>query len=244
MKYLLVILTITLFTQCQSKSDVLSAQAIIDKAINTNCNGLCDTAEITFDFRDKKYRSKRNNGDYLFSRTIKDSINTIVDELSNNGHTRRVQGAIVKVPDSLVGPISEGVNSVHYFAQLPYGLNAPAVIKELLGETNIKEKPYYMIGVSFKQEGGGADFDDKFIYWVHKETFTVDYLAYSYSTNGGGIRFREAYNPRVLGGIRFVDYNNYKPEGLNTPLKALAPILELNKLTLLSKIELENISVK
>ena len=199
MKYLLVILSITLFTQCQPKSDVLSAQAIIDKAINTTCNGLCDTAEIAFVFRDK---------------------------------------------DSLAGPISEGVNSVHYFAQLPYGLNAPAVIKELLGETNIKEKPYYVIGVTFKQEGGGVDFDDKFVYWVHKETFTVDYLAYSYSTNGGGIRFREAYNPRVLGGIRFVYYNNYKPEGLTTPLKSLAPIFEANKLALLSKIELENISVK
>jgi len=244
MKYLLVILSITLFTQCQPKSDVLSAQAIIDKAINTTCNGLCDTAEIAFVFRDKEYRSKRNNGDFVFSRTIKDSISITVDELSNNGLTRRVQGAIVKVSDSLAGPISEGVNSVHYFAQLPYGLNAPAVIKELLGETNIKEKPYYVIGVTFKQEGGGVDFDDKFVYWVHKETFTVDYLAYSYSTNGGGIRFREAYNPRVLGGIRFVDYNNYKPEGLTTPLKSLAPIFEANKLALLSKIELENISVK
>jgi hypothetical protein len=244
MKYLLVILTITLFTQCQPKSDVLSAQAIIDKAINTTCHGMCDTADVAFVFRDKEYRSKRNNGDFVFSRTMKDSINTTVDALSNNGFTRRVQGAIVKVSDSLVGPISGGVNSVHYFAQLPYGLNAPAVIKELFGETHIKEKPYYVIGVTFKQEGGGVDFDDKFVYWIHKETFTVDYLAYSYSTNGGGIRFREAYNPRVLGGIRFVDYNNYKPEGLTTPLKALAPIFEANKLTLLSKIELENISVK
>ena len=244
MKNLLVILISVLFINCQSKEEKLTAQKIVDEAIMTTCNGLCDAADITFTFRDKKYRSIRKNGSYKFSRIVKNSLLDIVDEVSNEGFQRYVHDTPVKMPDSLVVNISEGVNSVHYFAQLPYGLNAPAVVKEALGEIIIKEEPYHVIGVTFKEDGGGADFDDTFVYWIHKEEYTVDYLAYSYSTNSGGVSFREAYNPRVAGGIRFVDYNNYKPKSVTTPLIELPALFEANKLSFLSKIELEDISVQ
>jgi hypothetical protein len=154
-------------------------------------------------------------------------------------------GTAVAIKDTvMIAKLADAVNSVHYFAQLPYGLNEPAVVKELLGEAVIKNEPYFEIGVTFNQEGGGTDFEDEFVYWIHKENYTVDYLAYSYATNGGGIRFREAINPRTVGGIRFVDYNNFKPATLETPLTDLDTAFEAGKLKLLSKIELENVSVK
>jgi hypothetical protein len=138
---------------------------------------------------------------------------------------------------------SNSVNSVHYFAQLPYGLNDNAVQKELLGEATINGNPYFEVGVTFKQEGGGTDFQDKFVYWIHKENYTVDYLAYSYETDGGGIRFREAYNVRYVDGIRFADYNNYKPESLEVSLTDLDALFAKGALKLLSKIETESIGV-
>ncbi|MGB1451882.1 MAG: DUF6503 family protein, partial [Marinirhabdus sp.] len=156
---------------------------------------------------------------------------------------RFLNGAAVAVADSLVAQISDGVNSVHYFAQLPYGLNAPAVQKEYIGINKIKGRPYHEISVTFTERGGGTDFDDTFLYWVHTDNFTVDYLAYKYAANGGGVRFREAYNPRVVSGMRFVDYNNYKPKDKNTPLVQLAPMFGAGELQLLSKIEIENIVV-
>lgn len=244
MKRVLVILSVVLCFSCQSEDKNLTAQKIIDKAINTTCNGLCDTAEISFDFRDKHYFSKRNNGQYVLSRQIKKGNVDIKDAISNTGFERRVHGNVVKLADSLIPAISEGINSVHYFAQLPYGLNDPAVHKELLEETTIKEKPYYKIAVSFDEEGGGTDFEDEFIYWINKDSYTVDYLAYSYTVNGGGIRFREAYNARTVGGIRFVDYNNYKPSSSIKDINNLDTAFEAGKLKLLSKIELENVAVK
>lgn len=90
---------------------------------------------------------------------------------------------------------------------------------------------------------GGKDFDDVFMYWIHKQNFTVDYFAYKYSVEGGGIRFREAYNARIIEGIRFVDYNNYKPESKDVSLEKLDSLFEKGALKLLSTIETEDITV-
>ncbi len=143
----------------------------------------------------------------------------------------------------MVTRYSNSINSVHYFAQLPYGLNAPAAQKELVGETIIKGEPYFEITVKFTKEGGGEDYEDRFIYWIHMENYTVDYLAYSYTTDDGGMRFREAYNVREVSGIRFVDYNNYKPGSLDVALTDLDDLFEKGELILLSKIETESVGV-
>jgi len=249
MKYLLVLLISISILSCKEevkdnqKSKKLTAQEIIDKAIETSCQGKCDNAVIEFTFRDTFYRSNRNGGSYKFERIKQDSVGEIHDVVSNKGLMRFVNKEIVTVPDSLTVGISDGVNSVHYFAQLPYGLNAEAVHKKLMGEDEIKGTNYYEIEVTFSEEGGGTDFDDSFLYWINKETFTLDYLAYKYATNGGGVRFREAYNPRVVEGIRFVDYNNFKPENKEVNLEDLDQLFTEGKLKLLSKIENENVKV-
>ena len=222
----------------------LTAQTIIDKAIEKACNGNCDHAEVSFTFRDKAYKSKRLEGAYILERITNDSTGIIRDELTNEGFTRSVNDIVLQLADTTALKLSNSVNSVHYFSQLPYGLNAPAVQKELIGVDTIKDQLYYEVRITFKKEGGGTDHDDEFMYWVHQKDFTVDYLAYSYAVEGGGIRFREAYNPRVIKGIRFVDYNNYKAEDLSTPLSELDNLFEAQALPLLSKIETENVEVE
>ncbi|GEQ86633.1 hypothetical protein ULMS_21410 [Patiriisocius marinistellae] len=243
MKYILSIILFTTLVSCANTEEKLTAQQIIDNAIETACSGNCENITIDFDFRKGKYQSTRDGGNYSYSRIIHDSVSVIKDVFSNTNFRREINDSIVNVSDSIKIKIVDGVNSVHYFSQLPYGLNAPAVNKKLVGEGSINDVPYYKIEVTFKEEGGGTDFDDVFMYWVHKTNFTVDYLAYSYAVNGGGIRFREAYNPRTIEGVRFVDYNNYKPESLETPLTDLDKLFEQNNLKLLSKIETENVRV-
>ena len=220
-----------------------SAQQIIDKAINNAGGSSFEKANVRFTFRGKEYSSKRDQGNYQLERTMLQGDDLIHDLIDNKGLSRTINNCPIKVVDSMVSKISEGVNSVHYFANLPYGLNAGAVHKELVGESKIKGLPYYKIKVTFDQEGGGTDYEDEFMYWIHKENLTVDYLAYQYAVNGGGIRFREAYNARVIEGIRFADYNNYKAENLSTPLTELDVLFEKEQLKLLSKIELDDIYV-
>lgn len=232
-----------IFANCKDKQQPLTATTIIDKAIALQCATNCDAVTIDFTFRDKEYQSTRKDGVYSLQRSYQDSIGRVVDVVTNNSFVRTVDAKKVQVTDSLSRVLSDAVNSVHYFAQLPYGLQAAAVQKKQIGEGTVKGEPYYKIQVTFSEEGGGTDYEDVFLYWIHKQNFTIDYLAYSYAVNGGGIRFREAYNPRVVEGVRFVDYNNYKPSSLNVSLEDLDILFEKQELQLLSKIETEKIKV-
>ena len=72
----------------------------------------------------------------------------------------------------------------------------------------------------------------------------IDYLAYKFYTGEGGARFRVAYNPREIGGLRFVDYKNYKVDPWKSvDLKDLGEMYETGKLELLSGIVTEDIVV-
>ena len=230
----------------ESKVESLSADDIINKSIEVAGGDSFKKSEINFDFRDKHYYASRNFGDFLLMRvTINENNDSIYDVLTNEGYERKLNDMIdVFVPDSLIPKYSASVNSVHYFSVLPHGLNDEAVNKSLLGEEQIKGETYYRIQVTFNQNGGGEDYEDVFLYWIDKQSFKVDYLAYSYNEDDGkGIRFREAYNERYVNGLRFVDYNNYKPKDKSIKLQHLGKAFENNQLELLSKIELENVTV-
>jgi len=228
---------------CRSEKPTLNAQEIIDKSIAVACSDKCEFANIEFTFRERSYVSKRNGGLFQLERITTDSTGITRDVLTNSGFQRFKNDTLISLTDSVAFKYANSVNAVHYFAQLPFGLNAPAVIKELVGEAHIKGENYYEIAVSFDEENGGKDFDDTFLYWIHKDKYTVDYLAYKYAVDGGGIRFREAYNIRVVKGIRFADYFNYKPVNLEVALSDLDEHFKEKKLTQLSKIETESVGV-
>ncbi|MDZ7650644.1 MAG: DUF6503 family protein [Cytophagales bacterium] len=117
------------------------------------------------------------------------------DFLSNDGFKREINGVEVNVIDSMKVKYTASVNSVIYFALLPYGLNDDAVIKKFVGETQIESKSItYIIEITFKQDGGGEDFEDVFLYWINKESYAIDYMAYSFEENNkADYRFRKAY---------------------------------------------------
>lgn len=231
------------FVACQSKEEENQAQLIVDKAIETHGGNAYEQAHFSFDFRDRSYEYERESGLFEYRRIFTDSIGQQnVDILNNKGFTRLIDGDTAQLQEKKAQAYTNSVNSVIYFALLPYGLNDAAVQKEYLGQTTIEGAPYHKVKVTFAEEGGGEDFQDEFIYWFHQENNTLDYLAYSFVENGGGYRFRKAYNPRTVGGIRWQDYINYKPassEGLQ--LEQLDELFQAGKLEELSRIELINI---
>lgn len=234
-----------IFISCKQENKVLTAQQIVDKTILNAGGQKYDTAKIAFTFRDTKYTSTRQMGHYEFTRAFKDSTGEKVDVLTNDDFQRFVNGTKLILPDSTAAKYANSVNSVHYFVQLPYGLNEPAVKKELVGEASIEGKKYYEIEVTFEQESGGIDHEDIYMYWIEQNDFTIDYFAYKFYTGEGGIRFRQAYNPRIIDGIRFVDYKNYKVEPWeNVDLQTVDSLFEEGKLVLLSEIITDEVSVE
>ena len=245
MRLLQLISLLVLFVSCKEEKKPLTAQEIIDKTIENAGGDTYNHATITFTFRDTKYSSKQNNGQYELTRTYTDSLGEVRDVLTNVGFERFVNALKITLADSTATKYANSVNSVHYFVQLPYGLNAPAVKKELVGEAEIEGKKYYEIQVSFVQEGGGTDHEDEYLYWIAQDDFTVDYFAYKFFTDEGGIRFRKAYNPRINNGLRFVDYQNYKLEPWESvDLKTVDSLYRSGKLELLSDIKTEDVTVE
>jgi hypothetical protein len=229
---------------CQTPAPAPDAKVIIDNAISAAGGDNFEGAEISFTFRNMDYRSLREAGLFTLERIQTDTLNNIIrDVLSNDGFQRFRNDTAISVADSMAFKYTESVNSVHYFAYLPFGLGDPAVRSKYLGQATIKDKLYHKIEITFNADGGGVDHEDVFLYWIEPETNTVDYLAYSFKTNGGGIRFREAYNQRVVGGIRFADYVNYKANP-DVDFYATDSLFNVGALKKLSVIELENIQVK
>jgi len=245
MKYLS-ILFLAFLISCKPSENKLTAQQIIDKAIISSGADKVSNAEIKFNFRDKTYIANRKiNGSYKLTRKYKDEkIGFISDVLSNKGFKKLVNGLPYQVNDSIANIVSNSVNSVHYFSVLPFGLNDKAVIKKLLPSTIVNGVEYYKVQVTFSEDGGGEDFDDVFIYWIRKQDFLMDYLAYSYHTNDGGKRFRAINKEVLINGIRFVSYDNYKPVNKEISLIDIDKAFEKKELKKLSEINLENIEVE
>lgn len=221
----------------------ISTQEIIDRAIENSGGQAYETHKVSFDFRGKNYVSYIEDGNRTYERSSKEKGGAIRDIKTDASFKRVVNGAEVKLSPKKATSYANSVNSVHYFARLPYGLNEAAVQKELLGKVTVNQKPYYKIKVTFETAGGGSDHEDTYLYWVSADTFNVDFLAYEFHIDGGGIRFREAYNERFVEGVRFVDYNNYKPKSKGVDFFTVDALFEKGELKLLSKIELENMSV-
>ena len=220
-------------------------QKIIDKSIRVHGGEKYLHSEIEFDFRDRHYITKRQEGTFSKERIFKDSTATIHDILTNDSFVRKINDEIVAIPDSMAKKYTSSVNSVIYFALLPYGLNDPSVNKKLLGVTTIEGQPYYKIEITFGREGGGDGHQDTFNYWIHQKDFTVDYLAYYYLEDKiSEMRFRKAINRRNVDGIIFQDYINYEPKGTSWTFNEVEEIYKSSGLSELSRIELKNTSVK
>lgn len=238
MRTLLFFFIVTLVA-CQTPKKELTAQEVIDNTMRVSGSDNIENATISFNFRDKRYTAIRNNGTFSLTR----SFDSIADVLTNKGFQRFIDGNPIELSDSLATVYSNSVNAVHYFSVLPYGLNDEAVRKKQLPSVNIQGQEYYKIQITFSENGGGKDHEDVFIYWIGKEDFMMDYMAYSFHTDGGGMRFRVVKNQHIVNGIRFVDVDNYKPKNAKLALVDIDRAFENMQLEKLSEIVLEDLQV-
>ena len=234
------LLSLTFFgVSCDSRTEV---EQIVDAAIVAHGGDRYAETVIDFDFRATHYSIFKSPTAFEYRREFTDSTGQVVDVLNNAGFTRKVNGVLIDtLTEERIGAFSRSVNSVAYFAFLPYGLNDAAAIKTYLGQTKIKGKDYHQVKVTFQAEGGGEHFEDEFLYWFGVADSHMDYIAYNYHTDGGGVRFREVRETREVGGIRFQDYLNLKSANKATPLDSMQYLYEKGALETLSEINLENI---
>ena len=237
------VFTISLFLllACQNSKN-LSAEALIEASVEAHGMNEFNKKAIEFQFRNYRYSQTQDKQGLVYTRR-KNTTPNILDLLhSKNGFQRTLAGEKVALSDSIALIYSESLNSVLYFFRLPLSLKDPGAIKTLMDTEQINGRAYQKVGVYFTSENGGVDHQDTFRYWFDKEIKTLDYLAYQYHTNAGGVRFRVAINRRAIEGLVFQDYENYTVPK-NTPLDDLPKMYEEGKLELVSLIANDSITL-
>ncbi len=212
----------------------------VDKLMTnvTTSHGVLD--DYQFVFRDVVYTFKFEENQFEYTKlVVKDSLE-VKDVLNNEGFTRIENGKQLDLSERDQNRYSESLNSVVYFVCLPLKLYDPAVNKQYMGITEINGISYEGLKVTFDQESGGNDYDDVFYYWFNKDNYQMEFFAYQYNSGDGGVRFRSAYNSRMVDGMRFQDYINYGAP-IGTPLDSLPMLFELGVLEEVSIIETEKV---
>lgn len=149
--------------------------------------------------------------------------------------------AMAVSPDDLQ-PYLDWAMARIYFCFLPYRLNDPGVYKQDLGLTTWEGRHLHRIKVTF-EPGSSTDASDEYMYWFDPETARLEYFAYTYDDNGGGLRFRRAINHRRLGGILFFDQENLGTEGADLSVDAIDAAYVRDQLRYVSTVRFENIKV-
>jgi hypothetical protein len=237
------VFTISLFLllACQNSKN-LSAEALIEASVEAHGMNEFNKKAIEFQFRNYRYSQTQDKQGLVYTRRKNTTPNILELLHSNNVFQRTLAGEKLALSDSIALIYSESLNSVLYFFRLPLSLKDPGAIKTLMDTEQISGRTYQKVGVYFTSENGGVDHQDTFRYWFDKEIKTLDYLAYQYHTNAGGVRFRVAINRRAIEGLVFQDYENYTAPK-NTPLHDLPKMYEEGKLELVSLIANDSITL-
>lgn len=237
---------------CHSASspDPPDARAVLDSVRAAHGSDVLNHARMTFTFREASFRLRHHrNGRFHYRRTRTDSTGrTVVEGITNDGPYRVVDGDTTTLSPEARTDVETAVNSVAYFARLPAPLDAPAVQPSYSGRDTIDGAPYHRVRVTFKEQGGGRDWQDIFYYWFHADTFTMDYLAYAYGLGPDeetGTRFRSAYNARRRGGVRVADYYNYTADTMSPDQMPRYPErLAQGELERVSRVVLDSVRVR
>jgi hypothetical protein len=223
-----------------------TARWVVEQAILQHGGPALDTSLVRFTFRERAYTAARAGAEFLYEREYTDQEGQVIkDALSPKTFSRTINGEVALLSEKDSSAYANALNSVMYFAFLPYFLTDPAVHLDYQGITEAFGQPHYELKVTFGEEGGGEDFEDEYAYWFATDDFTLNYLAYNFLVNGGGARFREAYNSRRVEGILFQDYINYKPkEEARRDILAFDDLFATGQLDTLSRIDLEEVKAE
>jgi hypothetical protein len=241
----------------------VDAGVLVERVRAAHGAGVLDTATVHFRFRDARFRLARQaHGRFHYRRAFADTVadtttaapgdsvvRRVVEGLTNDGPYRVVGGDTVALDAEARGRVATAVNSVAYFALLPYPLGDPAVQPDYAGRDTVRGVPYDRVRVTFRPEGGGADYHDRFCYWFDARDGSMDYLAYAYDLGpddpAPGTRFREAIHVRRVDGVRFADYRNYTSDAVAPRAICTYPTyLGTDSLRLVSTVALDSIRVE
>jgi len=129
-------------------------QQIVNRAIDYHDGKKYERSIIRFDFRGQEFTIVRDRGNFRYTRIRQKDGQLIKEMLTNEGYRQWRAGKEQKLSQAEKTRFGNSVNSVVYFALLPYGLNDSAVVKRYLGMETVLGKDYDRVEVTFHKQGG------------------------------------------------------------------------------------------
>lgn len=233
--------TLLLLAAC-APDEAERGRALVARAQAAHGTQTLDGARLVFTFRGDRYAAERDGGHFAYTRVRTDSLGEERWRLGNGGFD-----ANRPLDSAAALAAAEALNSVVYFALLPAPLSDAAARPRALGRSTVNGTAYELLEVTFERAGGGRDWQDRFLYWIHPDSGTVDLMAYAFHTNGGGTRMREAAGARTVGGVRVQDWINWTADPDTLGARALERYPELRaagRLRRVSDIVLDSVRVE
>jgi hypothetical protein len=228
------------------------ALAHLQRAREVHGAAVLDRAEVSFVFRGVPFTLWRDGPRFRYARTTTDSTGAVTEDIvDNDGAHRRVDGREVALTPDEAAALATAVNSVAYFALLPHPLADAAVRARSLAPDTLRGEPYHRVEVTFAQDGGGADWRDRYVYWLHAARGTLDYLAYTYEPDAAdtsrtetGSRFREVLRVQSVGGVRVQDYRNWTADSVGTEIERYGALFSAGRTFQVSDVVLDSVRVR
>ncbi len=217
--------------------------SLVQQSIEVHGGDRFEEAEIRFGFRGQPFAVIRQGGRFHYERSYEEEGVRIREWMTNDQTRRMVDGEPVTLDEEGRARVELDLNSVVYFALLPFRLMDPAVRHRELAPTDIEGEPYRVVEVTFQREGGGEDWEDRFVYWFHADDHTLDFMAYRYDRGDGGTRFRRAVNRREVGELLLQDYQNFTANEGIEDIVDYPLLLAEGRLELVSMVEMEDVAV-
>jgi len=165
--------------------------------------------------------------------------------LWNNDETREWRdGQPVELDEPAAQKARDFVSARTYFPHLPFRLADAAAWKEDLGLETWGQRRLHKVKVTFTP-GSSTDSDDEYLYWFDPETGRLVQFAYSFKgSNGTGLRFREMFDERRVGGVLFADQTNLGAEAPGLSVDDITPSFVQEKMEEVSTVTFKNIEVE
>lgn len=218
-----------------------TAREVVDHARRAHGVAVLDDACAILVFRGDTYYAARSNGGFTYRLlaaareqalvTLTNDtlvVDTLAYEAYRKGKTMPFgyvfRDSVRANAASIVRAAETQLNSVIYFAFLPYNLNDPAVRLRRLDDATFDGRTHRTVEVTFAQENGGRDHDDRFVYWFDADSGLLRALAYRFHTGDGGTRFRrvsrihQAEDRDAL--VRLNDYEAYTDTTIGDRIEA------------------------
>jgi hypothetical protein len=225
-----------------------TAQQVVDRAIAFHGGDLYESTEtsLTLTSLSGSFRviSRVDGGrfDHTVIGTTREGAERKIRS-TNDTVELWLDGVSQKVRPKEEQRLRDVVNARVYFPFLPYRLNDPGVHKRDLGFEEWDGRRLHKIKVTF-ESGSSTDADDEYLYWFDPETGRLEQFAYSFHTGGGGLRLRKGFNYRRVGGILFMDSENWGIDGRGHDVEEITPELAEEGLERISTVTVTDVEVR